>query len=91
MKKLTPFGKEIMKLCIDHECGQKDIAAKIGISKQHLTRILNGDMLPFPETVRSILNFFKLPFKQKRRLYSLCVVNRRPVDNRSSLMRVTKK
>ena len=41
-RKLTPLGKEIKKKLIDKGMTQVQLADRLGIGKQYLTKIMNG-------------------------------------------------
>lgn len=41
-KKLTPFGKTVVKALADRDMSKRDLAAEIGVSPQYLSYILNG-------------------------------------------------
>ena len=41
-KKLTPFGKLVVKALADQDMTKQELAAQVGISPQYLSYILNG-------------------------------------------------
>lgn len=41
-KKLTPFGKQVVKALADRDMTKQELAAQVGISPQYLSYILNG-------------------------------------------------
>lgn len=41
-KKLTPFGKQVVKALADQDMTKQELAAQVGISPQYLSYILNG-------------------------------------------------
>ena len=43
-KKLTPFGKLVVKTLADRDMTKADLAAEIGTAPQYLSYILNGTL-----------------------------------------------
>lgn len=41
-KKLTPFGKAVVKALADRDMSKRELAAEIGVSPQYLSYMLNG-------------------------------------------------
>lgn len=60
MKKteFTAFGKKVKKKLIDMNMTQVELAAKVGISKQYLYKILSGERSgeKYIEDIKNILN-----------------------------------
>lgn len=64
-RRLTPLGKEIKKKLIDKGMTQVQLADRLGIGKQYLTKIMNGSRsgAKYVDDICSILNINKKHFE----------------------------
>lgn len=64
-RRLTPLGKEIKKKLIDKEMTQVQLADRLGIGKQYLTKIMNGSRsgAKYVDDICSMLNINKKHFE----------------------------
>lgn len=64
-RRLTPFGKEVKKKLIDKGMTQVQLADRLGIGKQYLTKIMNGSRsgAKYVDNICSILNINKKHFE----------------------------
>lgn len=64
-RRLTPLGKEIKKKLIDKGMTQVQLADKLGIGKQYLTKIMNGSRsgAKYVDDICSMLNINKKQFE----------------------------
>lgn len=64
-RRLTPLGKEIKKKLIDKGMTQVQLADKLGIGKQYLTKIMNGSRsgAKYVDDICSMLNINKKHFE----------------------------
>lgn len=64
-RRLTPLGKEIKKKLIDKGMTQVQLADRLGIGKQYLTKIMNGSRsgAKYVDDICSMLNINKKHFE----------------------------
>ena len=64
-RRLTPLGKEIKKKLIDKGMTQVQLADRLGIGKQYLTKIMNGARsgAKYVDDICSMLNINKKHFE----------------------------
>ena len=71
MKQLTPFGKELRKLRIDHSMSLQLLGEKINISTAHLSAMERGDRNVVFGIFKRISKVFKLKESEKVKLMEL--------------------
>ena len=52
--KLTPFGKQLAKLCIDENISKSDLAKRCSFSYQYLLKIMSGKVQPTVQHISEI-------------------------------------
>lgn len=64
----TPLGKELMKIRVDNNESQKDMAKKLNISTSYLSSIENGLKNPPSNCCEKIIKYYDLTENQKIKL-----------------------
>lgn len=79
---LTPFGKEVRKLRIDHEPSLKlkDLAQAVGVSSAYLSCVETGAKAPSPKLVDSVADKLGVDSETRRKLQRLASESSRVVQ-----------
>lgn len=79
MSKLTPFGKEIRKLRIDHDKTQSDVATVLGVSVAFWSAIETGKKNISSDLMAQVVAHFELSKQQEQKLKDLSFASQKEV------------
>ena len=79
---LTPFGREVRRLRLDHEGGPKlkDLADALGVSSAYLSAVETGRKSAPPKLVERIADLFKVDDKKRNELLRLASASAKTVQ-----------
>ena len=79
MNTLTPFGKEVRKLRIDHGTKLKDLAEHLKVSSAYLSAVETGKKDLTEHVIEGVVKFFRLDRIDAMRLRSVADKSRHAV------------